>query len=355
MEFIPHATKLKMMELPRIIIIGPKALDEIKATYERLRLPKSTLIICDKTTRRIAGNSVASKLKKAGYDVHISMISDVSSATLERVQKEVKAARAGSTIGIGGGRPIDIAKYTASKASIPFISIPTATSHDGIASGRATLWLGRAKSSIETQPPAAIIADTVIIASSPFRLTQAGCGDILANYSAVADWRLAHRLKGEDYSNYSAVLAEQSALMLMENIEHVRPHLEESARILLKALVTSGIAMSIAGSSRPASGSEHMFSHALDQIAKRPALHGEQCGVGAIMMSYLHGLDWERVRATLKAIKAPVTARQLGVTKAELIKALTTAHRIRPERYTILGAGLDEETAVEAAQTAGVI
>ena len=56
-------------------------------------------------------------------------------------------------------------------------------------------------------------------------------------------------------------------------------------------MISSGMAISIAGNSRPASGSEHKFSHALDMIAPKPALHGEQCGVGTIMMMYLHGGD----------------------------------------------------------------
>src|SRR5256886_17639739 len=83
----------------------------------------------------------------------------------------------------------------------------------------------------------------------------------------------------------------------------INPRLEESAWFVCKALVSSGVAMSIAGSSRPASGSEHKFSHALDRIAKKPGLHGEQCGVGTIMMMYLHAGNWQEVRDALLAIE----------------------------------------------------
>jgi glycerol-1-phosphate dehydrogenase [NAD(P)+] len=92
----------------------------------------------------------------------------------------------------------------------------------------------------------------------------------------------------------------------------------------------------IAGSSRPCSGSEHLFSHALDRVSEKPSLHGEQCGVGAIMMMYLHGGDWRKVRSALHAIGAPTTAKELGVTNEEIIEALVGAHAVRPERYTIL-------------------
>ncbi len=77
--------------------------------------------------------------------------------------------------------------------------------------------------------------------------------------------------------------------------------LEESARLVVKTLFSSGMAISIAGSSRPASGSEHTFSHALDKILDKPCLHGEQCGVGTILMMYLYGGDWKFIRDSLKS------------------------------------------------------
>ncbi|MDY6779392.1 MAG: iron-containing alcohol dehydrogenase, partial [Halobacteria archaeon] len=129
---------------------------------------------------------------------------------------------------------------------------------------------------------------------------------------------------------------------------------EESAWIVVKALVSSGVAMSIAGSSRPASGSEHKFSHALDRIDEERALHGEQCGVGTIMMMYLHGGDWERIRDALEAISAPTTAEELGFSRDEIIEALVNAKEIRPERYTIL-TGITEEAAENAAEATGVV
>jgi glycerol-1-phosphate dehydrogenase [NAD(P)+] len=114
--------------------------------------------------------------------------------------------------------------------------------------------------------------------------------------------------------------------------------------------------MSVAGSSRPCSGSEHLFSHALDRISERPSLHGEQCGVGAIMMMYLHGGDWRRLKNALLTIGAPTTARELGVSPDEVVRALMMAHAIRPERYTILGDnGLTREAAERLAVTTGVV
>ena len=116
------------------------------------------------------------------------------------------------------------------------------------------------------------------------------------------------------------------------------------------------MAISIAGTSRPASGSEHLFSHALDKILDKPALHGEQCGIGTIMMMYLHGGDWKAIRDSLKAVQAPTTAGEVGISEDDIIEALILAHKIRPERYTILGDnGISKEAAYELAHKTGVI
>src|SRR5205807_1865746 len=138
-----------------------------------------------------------------------------------------------------------------------------------------------------------VIMDTGVIAESPFRLLASGCGDIISNLAAVKDWALARNLRNEYFSSYAAALSELAAHLVIENASTIKPRLEESAWFVCKALVSSGVAMSIAGSSRPASGSEHKFSHALDRIAKKPGLHGEQCGVGTIMMMYLHSGNWQ--------------------------------------------------------------
>ena len=114
--------------------------------------------------------------------------------------------------------------------------------------------------------------------------------------------------------------------------------------------------MSIAGSSRPCSGSEHLFSHALDIVAPEPALHGEQCGVGSIMMAYLWKADWKTLKEKLRVIGVPTTSAELGIDAEYIIEALTLASRIKPERYTILDVKhLNRQVAKELAIATGVI
>jgi glycerol-1-phosphate dehydrogenase [NAD(P)+] len=234
--------------------------------------------------------------------------------------------------------------------------VPTAASHDGLVSAQASIIDENGKSSVRAQTPIGVIMDTTVISRAPYRLLAAGCGDIVSNSTAVKDWTLARNLRGEEYSNYAASLSEMTAQLLIENAHLVKPGLEESAWYVSKALVSSGVAMSIAGSSRPASGSEHLFSHALDRIVEKPALHGEQCGMGTIMMMYLHGGDWQKIKDCLLTIGAPTTARALGVKDEEVIEALVHAHEIRRDRYTILGdKGLTYEAAERLARITKVI
>ena len=112
--------------------------------------------------------------------------------------------------------------------------------------------------------------------------------------------------------------------------------------------------MSIAGSSRPASGGEHKFSHWLDANASSPALHGEQCGVGSIVTMQLHGGDWERIRDTLAAAGAPISAEQLGFGDDIVLQALCEAETIRPQRDTILDRESPEKIE-QAARETGVV
>ena len=117
-----------------------------------------------------------------------------------------------------------------------------------------------------------------------------------------------------------------------------------------------GVSMSIAGSSRPCSCSAHLVSQALDMIAPGAALHGEQCGVGTIMMAKLHGLDWELIRDNLETIGAPTTAEGLGIDGETLVEALVKAGSIRPERYTILNkVDLTRKSARKLAESCGLI
>ena len=348
--------RLHLMQLPREVLLGEGLKGEVVNVARRLGLGERALVLYGPKTREIAGREIERNLREA-YEVRSLLIrKGATMGEVERTMSLIKDESIDWVIAVGGGSIIDVAKLASFKTGVPFISFPTTASHDGIASANASIKDLGAKTSVKAVPPIAVVADVKIIKTAPYRYLAAGVGDTISNLTAVKDWQLAHRIKGEYYSEYAASLSLMSAKMVIKNADIIRLGNEESVRKVVKGLISSGVAMSIAGSSRPASGAEHLFSHALDMLLEKPALHGEQVGVGTIIMAYLHGLKWEKVRETLKRVGAPTTAYELGIEPEIIIEALTIAHTIRPERYTILGKdGLTREAAEKAAKITGVI
>ncbi len=344
------------MQLPGEVMIGSGVIHQLGDVTRRVVSTRRAVLITDSDVMKITGDDAITSLENSKFSVELVLIKKATEQEVEKSCDGIKRKSAGVVVAVGGGSVIDTAKLCSTRERQPFISVPTSASHDGISSPRASIKKDGTTVSIEGQSPIAIVADTHIIANAPYRFTAAGCGDLISKITAVRDWKLAHALGYEYYGEYSASLSLMGANIIIKNAASIKPNDEYSIRLVVEALIASGIAMGIAGSSRPASGAEHKFSHALDRIASQPALHGEQCGVGTIMMGYLHAIDWEKIRDALATIGAPTTARQLGLKAKDVIEALKIAHTINPSRYTILGErGLTEEAAERLARTTGVI
>lgn len=325
------------MQFPREVIVGHGAIEGIGEISRRLGFTESALIIAGRKTFDIAGKRVKKLLeKKEEMTVDTFLVESATVSDVEAVEERIRTTKPQIVFAVGGGTKIDVAKCSSANQHIPFISVPTTASHDGIASPLSSIKGFGKPYSVMSQAPLAIVADTKTIMHAPWRFAVSGCEDIIAKFTAVKDWQLAQEDKNEYYGGYAASLALMSAKHVMENVALMKAKNEEGLRILLEALISCGVAMSIAGSSRPCSGSEHLFSHALDVIRPSQAMHGERCGVGTIMMTYLHGGNWKRIKDALKKLGAPTNARELGVEKEDVLKALKMATSMRPERYTIL-------------------
>jgi len=349
-------TKAKDMIFPRDVLIGHDTLPEIAKMCDGLNFADCGMIVSGENTYKSAGRIVNDYMVDSKYNIHVKLTGIATLANVKEVTDAGREYKAKFLLAVGGGSKIDIAKMAAMDLNVPFVSIPTSAAHDGIASGRASLKSDMGPKSIEAVSPLGILADTGVIYEAPYRSLASGCADVISNLTALKDWEFANRLRNESFSSSAYALALHSANTIIENSELIRPGVEESTWIALRPIIISGIAMSVAGSSRPASGSEHMFSHALDVLHPGKAMHGEQCGVGSIMMMYLHGGDWMMIRTALKNIGAPVNADQLGLKPEDIIDALVEAQKIRKDRFTILGdRGLDAKTAEIVAKKTLVI
>ncbi|MFB5621318.1 MAG: NAD(P)-dependent glycerol-1-phosphate dehydrogenase [Candidatus Nitrosomaritimum yanchengensis] len=342
------------MELPRLIVVGEKNISEFGEFLVSLSKPKKVSLISGTNVKKILKQKIEKSLKQKHIKFvwHTSKDNQISSLT--QIQRDVKKDHSDLVAGIGGGRSVDTAKMVSFNLDIPFVSLPTAASHDGMASPFVSVKSDKPHSIVATAP-LGVFVDIDVIKRAPAKLLASGCGDLIANIIAVKDWQLGHKKTGEYYGMYSADLALMSAKIVMENSrKYSKKGLD--ARVIVEALISAGVASCIAGSSRPCSGAEHLFSHALDKIAPGKGLHGEKCGIGAIMMATLHGQDWKKIIKTLKEVGAPTTAKQIGLTEDQIVDALMIAQELRPERYTILKEiEMTEQKAANLAKSTKVI
>lgn len=319
------------------VFIG--SLDEALPKLESLGLSPPYAVFYDEITFRVAGRRVREQLGGRGFLVRAPTFQDAE-------ELAAKARGAGTIIGVGGGTVIDVAKYVAYKLGSDFISIPTAPSHDGIVSPIVSLFEeGRRKSILARSPRAAII-DLGIVGSAPRKLIISGYGDVLAKVVSLKDWQLARNDLGEPYCSTAEKLLMDALESITNSIIGSRDP-ENSLEPLVRSLVNCGLAMMITGSSRPASGSEHLISHYLDMRLGRRHPHGIQCAIGTLLMAAYHELknpDWwadERYRLRMlrkyfNRVGLPTSLREVGLSPSLMIDAIVSAWEIRPNRYTIL-------------------
>ena len=342
------------MELPRLIVVGEKNIGKIGNFLKSLNDAKKVSLISGSNVKKIVQKKIdeslaSSNIKKSWY---LSKINDAKS--IKEIEKNVRKNKTNLLIGVGGGRSVDIAKMIAFNLGKPFVSIPTSASHDGIASPFVSV-KGEKPHSMVATAPLGVFVDVDVIKRAPKKLLASGCGDLIAKITAVHDWQLGNSQTGEYYGRYSAHLALMSAKILIENSSRFAKK-GPDVREIVEALISAGVASCIAGSSRPCSGAEHLFSHAVDKLEPGVGLHGEKCGIGAIMIAKLQGQDWKNIVKTLKAVGAPTTAKEIGLKSNILAKALTIAQSLRPERYTILNqVNMTENKAIALAKSTNVI
>jgi glycerol-1-phosphate dehydrogenase [NAD(P)+] len=239
-------------------------------------------------------------------------------------------------VGIGGGRVIDVAKYAASLSGLPMVAVATSLAHDGLASPVASLTEGGRKLSFGVQMPIAVVVDLDSVRASAPEMRRSGIGDAVSNLSAIADWELAHRERGEALDGLAVTFARTGAMAVIDRTDTI----DDDAFLyaLADALVLGGLAMAVAGSSRPCSGADHEIVHAIDHLFPGTAAHGELAGLGALFATHLRGDTalFAHLAACLERHGLPRTPQDLGLTRAQFAQAVRHAPATRPDRYTIL-------------------
>jgi glycerol-1-phosphate dehydrogenase [NAD(P)+] len=287
------------------------------------------------------GDTIAEDIKPTLADCEVFRVPGGTVDAAVQLGSKLRGGSYEAVVAIGGGKTIDATKYAATLAGVPMVSVATNLSHDGICSPTASLEHEKGKSSFGVVMPLAMIVDLDYVRAAPERLIRAGVGDVLSNFSAVADWELAHAEMGEPIDRLALTFARTAAEALVHQPTSIES--DDFLTVLAEGLVLSGMAMSFAGSSRPASGGDHEILHAIDQLFPGAGNHGELAGVGALFCHFLRteflGEDSGRARLIADVLarhQLPMLPGEVGLTAEQFAEAVAFAPSTRPGRYTVL-------------------
>jgi glycerol-1-phosphate dehydrogenase [NAD(P)+] len=327
----------RTVEIPRLLHVSPGCLRDVSTLLGDHDFDLACVLLgSGPGPSRMFAEGVVTGLRAGGVRVlHLSHLSgrlEQAAATAGTIIEEGVT----TAVAVGGGRVIDTVKLAAARTGVDFVSVPTTVSNDGISSPVASL-TGKdgARRSHAARMPCGIVVDVTAIGSAPPDTIRAGAGDLVSNLTACLDWRLADREGLERYDAFAAMIAESAArpILDLEELSSGASH-----AVLAEGLLLSGLAMAAAGTSRPCSGAEHLISHALDaQLGPHAALHGQQVALACLIAAAAH--EWSQAPGLLRTFRRlglPTCPEDLGISRRQLVDAVSAASRMRPDRHTIL-------------------
>ena len=294
----------------KFVSIRKNALEDLPVFTKKLGF-KSLYLISDKITYGIAGKHCMEILKKSGIKAHMEILGHTGFD--EATVGELLINMPGDSdlvVAVGTGAINDMTRYFSFRSGRPFFTVAKAAPMDGFASSLAVLNINNLKTSIEAQTPTAIIGDTEILKAAPYHMIAAGLGDLLGKSTCLCDWKLSKIINGEHYCRKIADLVEKCVDDVLKVADKAKERDPKVLGDIMEGLILTGVAMSLYGNSRPASGCEHHMSHywemLFEQAGKRPVSHGTQVGVGTVLILKLvetlrkTTVDFDAARAAAK-------------------------------------------------------
>jgi len=322
------------IEIPYLLKIGDGKIHKVGKYLFDKGIKRIALYIGD-GIEELFGTPIRESLSKWEIDVlHEQIITTIDIDDITHSAFFLPAVTA--IVGIGGGKTIDFAKYTAHVLKLPFISIPTAISNDGFGSPNCSLTVRGKRKSVKAGSPFGIVIDLDVIKGNPDIFLYSGIGDMLSKVTALRDWQTARDKWLDRFVDFSSILAYNSLdILFLKHLVDIR--CEDFQRSLASSLMMSGLAMEIAGSSRPASGSEHLISHALDEICEKPKMHGIQVGVATYLCAMLQENEQvDNLKIVFEETGFTDCVKKDPFNYDEFIKALKLAPTIKNDFYTVL-------------------
>ncbi|WP_188433122.1 iron-containing alcohol dehydrogenase family protein [Kroppenstedtia guangzhouensis] len=326
------------VRIPVQLIIEHKAIPHLYKTqvYEWIKNQKVALVSGSGKTRAVT-HEIMEVISGQASRIQVMSCENNTLDTINELERLVLEDPPDIIFGVGGGKALDVSKVVGTRSNVPVVLFPTAISSDAICSPVAVIKMLNKSTSIGVKMPQGVVIDLDLLASSPPRLMSAGIGDLLSNKSALFDWRLAHNAGEEEMNTFANLMANNAVDSFLNLVNRSGVNSSRLIKGAAESLIMSGIAMSIAGSSRPCSGSEHLISHALDYHCGGKALHGEQVALGVLVSEYLQGKreQVEKLAPVYEKLGLPAHYEDLGYTREEMHRAIRKAPSMR-NRYTIL-------------------
>lgn len=322
---------MNQIALPSIVRVKPGALDRVGIYLSRESLNAVAVLqskdLVSPLPNRLRESLRASQIEPVVWREVSEITLDSAVAILTELPATVSAI-----VGLGGGRALDVAKYVANLARLPYFAVPTSLSNDGFCSPQASLIVAGKRRSLPTSIPHAVVIDNQVCGQAPRRLSLSGVGDLVAKFTAVRDWKMAFHHGSVYVDDFAALLSDGSVHAFLSQPAFD----EEGMRLLATSLLMNGIAMAMSGSSRPASGSEHLISHALDQVCEQPKLHGLQVGVATYTVSILQGENTKKIARLFQLTGFWDVIKSDPFKRPEWLRAVEIAPSIKPHYYTVL-------------------
>jgi glycerol-1-phosphate dehydrogenase [NAD(P)+] len=330
----PH----RSIRIPRLmrLVRGP---DAVMHALDELVDGTCRLLVIHSGPRSATGygRTIAEHAERRGHAIATCIVPDNTEASVRLAIAAIDAVRPDYVVGVGGGRVVDVGKLAAARRGAQVVSVPTQLASDAICSPVGVILRDNGRQdSVGAQMPVAIVVDMDIVERAPEETWLAGLGDLVSNLSATRDWRLAHETHGEELDDFACLTSEAAALSVLDDGADLAD--DDYRQKLIRGLILSGIAMEMAGSSRPASGSEHLISHALDEILEAPRAHGLQVAAGTIAACIIRGEDTGRLVVFYRQVGLPVGPTDLGISIDDFIAAVRRGPSTRPGRTTSLDA-----------------
>ena len=284
----------------RHIRLGRDVLAEMPAWLAEARPATSDMLICDERTYAAGGEALEAHLADAGRAVR-RVVLEPHGADQELVCEDgvidamttfLQVSARLNPIAVGSGTINDIVKVACHRLGRPFQVVPTAASMNGYTSSIAAVLSDGVKRTSPTCQAEAVFADVDVIRRAPRIMSQAGLGDLLSKPYSHADWLVSHLVRGVPYSEQAAQLLDEPWNRMVDRASGIGAGDPEAVEVLMETILVSGFSMALAGTSAPASGSEHLISHYWDMEAHcqhQPvrALHGTQVGIGTLLSGLL--------------------------------------------------------------------